>query len=166
MTNYRPEIREVPAYCFADGLWISGAICVPAQKALVDHLNQGEPFLKLRKVEMTPGGLPFEFLALRRDAVSLVIPGPGAERIEQKAVGSFQEEVISCLLPGGTVSGRMRLLSNLRVSDHLMRSTGFVAIHDCRVQLHASAEDSLQSAPLPVAVVNMHCILGVSESPK
>ena len=162
MQSYRPEIREVAVHCFADGLWISGAICVPGQRALVDHLNQGDPFLKLRKAELAPA-TPFGFLALRRSAVSLVVPLLGADRVEQeRPMGNFAEKSISCLLPGGTVTGRVSLLSNLRVSDHVMRAPGFLPIHDCRIHLHDSGE-TLSAEPLPVALINVHCVVGVSE---
>lgn len=162
--SYRPEIREVPVHCFADGLWISGAICVPGQRALVDHLNQGDPFVKLRKAELAPGNTPFGFLALRRAAVSLVIPLIGGDRIEQdRPMGNFSDEGISCILPGGTVTGRVRLLSNLRVSDHVMRTPGFMPIHDCRIHLHEAGGDAMTAEPLPVALINVHCVVGVSE---
>jgi hypothetical protein len=162
---YQPDIREIPGHCYAQVSWVSGAICLPARRALQDHLNQGEPFLRLRNARVAGTESELAFLALRRDAVSMIAPSLRDERLQRGGVGRQQERRITCLLETAVVTGTLELIANLRVSDHLMREQGFILLRDCGLVWAARRAQPPFESPIPVLLVNTRHVLGVTDTP-
>ncbi len=157
VSNYRPEFREVFAQCWADGTWLPGGVCLPTRRGLLEHLNQKEPFLKLRNVALSDKKEPLPFLALRRDSVSLVVAD--YESVPAPKEASAQHRVV-CLLRGAILRGTLETLASLRVSDYLMRNPGFFALHDCTLRM---ASMPSFPTPIPVVLVNGDRVIGVAE---
>jgi hypothetical protein len=164
-SSYQPDIREIPAHCLVRGYWVCGGICLPARRALQDHLSQSEPFLRLRSARIAGTASELAFLALRRDCVSMIAPSEHAERLQRGGLGRQQEQRITCLLEAGVVTGTLELMANLRVSDHLMREPGFIVLRDCGLVWAARRAPAPFPSPAPILLVNTSHILGVTDHP-
>ncbi len=164
-SSYQPDIREIPGHCYAAVYWVSGAICLPARRALQDHLNQSEAFLRLRGARIAGADSELSFLALRRDSISMIAPSERAERLQRDGVGRQQERRVTCLLEAGVVTGTLELMASLRVSDHLMREAGFILLRDCGLVWAARRAPLPFASPVPVLLLNTRHILGVTDTP-
>ena len=67
-----------------------------------------------------------------------------------------------CLLKGAIVPGTLETLASLRVSDSLMRSTGFFGLRDCQPRV-AGNSDLPFPTPTHLIFVNAECVIGVGE---
>ena len=159
-STYRPELREVFSHCWSEGTWIPGGICLPGRRGLIEHLNQKDPFLKLRNAVLSEKKEPLAFLALRCDRVALVVP-PDHEVVEGASSTCTRHRVV-CLLKGAILTGSLETLVNLRVSDFLMRATGFFALRDCTIKMPRAAALPFES-PVPTVLVNAECVIGVAQ---
>ncbi len=148
------------SHCWTEGSWIPGGLCLPSRRGLLEHLNQKEPFLKLRNAVLSKNKDPLPFLALRRDRISLVVP-PEHESIESPTSTCTRHHVV-CLLKGAILSGTLETLANMRVSDFLMRAPGFFALGICRLRM-PGLEDLPFPNPAPTVLVNSECVIGVAE---
>jgi hypothetical protein len=160
LSSYRPDLREVFCHCWTEGSWIAGGLCLPSRRGLLDHLNQKEPFLKLRGAVISHKKEPLPFLALRRDRVALVVP-PEHESVETATSTCTQHRVV-CLLKGAILSGTLETLANMRVSDFLMRAPGFFALGSCTVRMAGTARPPFES-PVPTLLVNAERVIGVAQ---
>ena len=158
--TYRPELREVFAQCWSDGTWLSGGICLPVRRGLVEHLNQKDPFLKFRNVALSHKKDPFPFLALRLSSVGMIVPSE--HEAAAVATGAMASHPITCLMPGAMLTGTMEILQNLRVSDYLMRHSGFFPVHDCTIRVSARAQLPFPN-PVELVLVNSERVTGVAE---
>ncbi len=134
MSEYHPELRTVPCRFLTFAGWLRGSLHVPPKVQLVDFLNRGEVLFRLTDASLpeTLGVQPF--FALQRSAVIAVIPEVADEKLPAMPVGALQEHPTSWLLPDGSVvHGTIGLLHGVRVSDHLMHRSGFVALREATV---------------------------------
>jgi hypothetical protein len=156
--SYRPELREVFAQCWTDGIWLSGSICMAVKRRLLDHLNHNDAFLKLRNAALSARSEPIAFLALRLSAVGMVVPTD----YEAMEVPNVTSHPVTCMMPGALITGEMQISQNLRVSDYLMRSPGFFVMRDCAVRVSGSVQLPV-SNPVDLVLVNSERVTGVAE---
>ena len=161
---YRPEQREIFAQCWTEGTWLSGGICLPAKRALADHLNQKDAFLKLRNVALSHKKAPLAFLALRLDRVPLIVPSEldGLDPARMSGTGLTVSHRVLCLLRGAILSGTLETLENLRVSDFLQRSPRYFTLRDCTLRVPNRSKLPFQN-PIELVLVNADCVTGVAE---
>lgn len=148
----------------ASNQWISGQVCLPLRRTLLDHLNQGESFLRVIDVITPHDPAPMAFIAVRSDAIDLVVPAEGQQGIDPpQRVGSFVRRGVRVLLPYADIEGSLDVLERIRVSDHLMRCGNFVALHDARVRLARGQRAPRDLSRVPILIVNARRVLGVSD---
>lgn len=148
----------------AGAQWISGRLCLPMRRTLLDSLNQGEPFVRAVDVTTPHAPEPQPFVALRADALDLIVPLEGQDGIDPpQRVGSFVGREVRALLPYAVVEGTLEVRDKIRVSDHLMRCGSFLMLEHARVQLARGQRGPRDLSSLPTLIVNTHRVLGISD---
>ena len=138
--------------------WISGTLHVPLRSSMVATLNRRAEFLPLTDATPAPGEPPLAFVALRRSAIMLVLPGP--LELERPAIvqpGSHEQLHLRCHLHALTVDGTIEALASLRISDYLETNRGFIALSNCTI------EEGDEVRHLPQVLVNCTHVLAVTE---
>jgi hypothetical protein len=93
-----------------------------------------------------------------------VIPADGQHAIDaERRVGSFAERRVQCLLPYAILEGTLDVLDKIRISDHLMRCSAFIAVRDCQVRLARSQRAPRDLSRVAIALVNLRRVFGVSD---
>jgi hypothetical protein len=156
--------QEVAVDCCAATQWISGRVCMPPRRTLLDQLNQGEPFVRVVDALTPHGPDPVPFVALRADALDLVLPALGQEAIDSEGrVGNFARRPVRVLMPYAVIEGSLDVLERIRVSDHLLRCGDFVALRDCRMRLARNQQAPRDLSAVAILLVNLRRVLGVSD---
>jgi hypothetical protein len=158
----RPLLRTVLVDVLTDLGWLNGTLHVPRHLALSEFLALGSHALKL-----TGAGVPDEterlsFVALRRDAVVLVAPAL-TEEAAVEASGYTTDLQVACLLPMGMLRGTLRVIYNLRLSDHLQQAGHLLTLHQCLLAPYGGTANSPQARGLRMAIVNLNRAIGISE---
>ena len=154
---YKPSQRQVSVEMLASAGWVTGTIHVPERSALLAFLNKRAEFMPMTEVT---GGKPGEFLAMRRQAVVVLVPD--ARDVEEHPCvqpGTFEACRVRCLFPAMTVEGTIQVLSGQRMSDFLETNPGFFLLSDCVL---ASDEGHVQSG-IEHVIVNSGHLLAVAD---
>ena len=155
---YKPNQRKVRVDVLAVAGWVSGTFHVAARTTLLAALNRTSEFLPLTDVISDPDAPVIGFLAIRRSAIVLVVPGP--EELERPAVaqpGTYERLTLQCHLAESTVTGSVPVLSGLRASDFLEACAQFVVLSDCTLDGDGPARSMSQ------AILNASHVLAVME---
>ena len=115
---------------------------------------------KLRNVAISHKKEPIPFFALRLEAVPMIVPSE--HEVVPNVLGATTEHKVMCLLRGAMVTGKLEILENLRVSDYLMRSPGYIPLRDCTLRVPAKVQLPFPN-PVPLVLVNAECVTGVAE---
>jgi hypothetical protein len=157
---YKPNQRTVRVDLLAIAGWVTGTLHVPLMSSLVAYLNKKAEFMPLTDVPLDEDAPALEFLALRRQAIRLVIPD--ADDIEQHLggqTGTFTRFRVRCILADASVEGTIQALASLRVSDFLETSPGFILLSDCSL----SSDQGRCETGIRYLVVNTNHVLAVVE---
>lgn len=160
---YKPNQRTVRVDLLAIAGWVTGTLHVPLMNSLVAYLNKKAEFMALTDVPLDEGAAPLEFLALRRQAIRLVMPD--AHDIDQHLgaqPGNFGKARVRCILADASVEGTIQALAGLRVSDFLETSPGFILLSDCSL----TSEHGRCEAGIRYLLVNTNHVLAVAELTK
>jgi hypothetical protein len=156
--------REIAVHCCANRQWISGRVCMPPTRPLLDHLNQGEAFVRLVDAVVSHHHTEaMAFFALRTDAVDLVVPLETVDVVSERRVGRIAERPVKCLLPYAVLEGTIGVIGKIRVSDHLLRCNTFIAVRDCQICLAHGESAPRDASHVPVALVNVRRVVGISD---
>jgi hypothetical protein len=162
--GYRPEQQAIPARIFTTAGWVSGHIHAPKRQVWLDHVNSCGPWIKLTEAKLPGREALASFFALARTSAVLIQPTtPDPKSAVQAIIGETAVHQVDCLLDVGVVSGTLELSPSIRVSDHLVRKTDFMALRDCDLQLFGRFGEATLEMKLPLAFVNCGRIVGVSE---
>ncbi len=151
--------RQVTSSVYTNGIWITGNFVLPKLHGLTEHLNRTTDFYKLTDVRFSRESEPVAFLALQREAITLIVPALGSDQLVISAAQKRQPHDVSCLLPDGMINGTLDLGIGLRVSDFLAQDQHFFALRDCSV-LMKGAKDRRKA---PLVIFNRRQLVGVSE---
>jgi hypothetical protein len=162
MTGYKPEQREVPLRAVTTAGVVEGTLRVAKSHILLDAVNHGHEFMSLTDVHVRDAPQRIPFFALRRSETLLLVPTSAAEDPDDVAArrGSLVDHDVMCLLPTGSISGKLSILKDARVSDFLANQRAFFVLRECRAWL--SATGFLDERP-PVLLVNAARVVGVTE---
>lgn len=164
MSEYRPEQRIVELEALPQNGWISARIHVGKINLLLDAMNTAPAFLKLTQVTFQDGH-SLSFLALRRDAIQVIIPHEPSDQIVRQNPAETAVKRIGCFMPSGNIEGDLRLLPDIRVSDFLLKCKGFVLLNNSTADIwhenQAAVSGLFQQSP--AALVNIEALLGVTE---
>jgi hypothetical protein len=158
----RPRLRKVPVDLLTDLGWLNGTFHVPSHLALSEFLALGSHALKLTGATVPDEAERLAFVALRRDAVVLVAPAL-AEEADAEASGYTTDLQVACLLPKGMLRGSLRVMYNLRLSDHLQQAGHLVTLNRCLLAPYGGTANSPGARGLHTAIVNLNHALGISE---
>jgi hypothetical protein len=155
--------REVAVHCCANAQWISGRICTPPTRPLLDHLNQGEAFVRVVDAVIFQRPAPMAFFALRTDALDMVLPLDSTDAMTEQRVGRIADRPVQCLLPYAAIEGMIGVIGKIRISDHLLRCNAFLAVRDCRIQLAGGPSAPRDLSHVAMALVNVRRVIGISD---
>jgi hypothetical protein len=155
--------RDIAVDCCVNAQWISGRICIPAARPLLDQLNQGEAFARVLDAVVPSHAVAMDFFALRTDALDLVIPLDSADAVAEQRVRRIAERPVKCLLPYAVIEGTIGVIDNIRVSDHLLRCNAFIAVRDCQIKLAKGVSAPRDVSRVAMALVNVRRVIGISD---
>jgi hypothetical protein len=158
----RPRLRKVPVDVLTDLGWLNGSLHVPIHLALSEFLALGSHALKLTGATVPDEAERLAFVALRRDAVVLVAPALAEEEAAETS-GYTTDLQVMCLLPMGMLRGTLRVIYNLRLSDHLQQAGHLVTLKRCLLAPYGGTANSPGARGLQMAIVNLNQALGISE---
>ncbi len=159
----RPRLRKVPGDVLTGIGWLNGTFHVPAHLALSDYLALGSQAFKLTGVGVPNEAERLAFMALRRDAVILVAPALAEEGEAPDATSYTTDLQVACLLPMGMLRGTLRVIYNLRLSDHLQQTGHLLTLHQCLLAPYGATAKSPGARDLHTAIVNLNHATGISE---
>ncbi len=165
MTAYRPDQRAIAVRILTTAGWLSGQLHVPARSLLVDQLNRPTVFFRLTDVTIHARQARLPFLALHRQEMVLVLPPDDEGDLQNSTEAELQtSHDITCLLESGTITGRMRTLKGLRVSDFFLNRQGFVVLGDAT--LHSGGWDGRPAREDRHArvIINSSRVIGISDT--
>jgi hypothetical protein len=160
----RPRLRKVPVEALTALGWLNGTLHVPSHLALSDFLALGSQPLKLTEAHVPDEADRMAFLALRRDALMLVSPGLADEAEGTEASDYTADLQVACLLPMGILRGTLRVIYNLRLSDHLQQTGHLLTLHRCLLTPYGGTAKSPGARGLHTVIVNLNHTLGITES--
>jgi hypothetical protein len=163
MTDPPAVLRQVPAEIYCPLGWIQGTLHLPAHQSVDEYLALTGPSIKLTRVRIPREREPQQFLALRRDSVSLVVPVLGGPTLSSVAYGPMKSREIACLLPDSILRGSVEMPAALRLSDFLRLEGPFLAVRHGLLTPYGGTLDSPEAKTLQLALVNRDHIVGVSE---
>ena len=163
-TGYRPEQRIVEVEALTPKGWISARIHIGKINLLLDAMNAAPAFLRLTQVTFQDGHF-VSFLALRRNAVQVLIPHEPSDQLARQNPAETAVKRIGCVMPYGHIEGDLRLLPDIRVSDFLVKCKGFVLLNNCTADVRHEDQATVSALfqPSPSALVNVEALLGVTE---
>ena len=159
----RPRLRKVPIEALTALGWLNGTLHVPSHLALSEFLALGSQPLKLTDAQVPNEADRLAFVALRRDAVMLAVPGLAEEGESAEASAYTSALQVACLLPMGMLRGTLRVIYNLRLSDHLQQTGHLLTLHRCLLAPYGGTANSPGARGLHAAIVNLNHALGISE---
>jgi hypothetical protein len=159
----RPRLRKVPVDVLTGLGWLNGTLHVPSHLALSEFLALGSHPLKLTEAQVPNESDRLAFVALRRDAVVLVAPGLAEEGEDAEASTYTTDLEVACLLQMGILRGTLRVIYNLRLSDHLQQAGHLLTLHRCLLAPYGGTANSPGARGLHVVIVNLNHALGISE---
>ncbi|MGH7514865.1 MAG: DUF6812 domain-containing protein [Gemmatimonadales bacterium] len=163
MADPTPVLRQMPAEILCPLGWIQGTLHLPAHQSLDEYLALSGPSIKLTRARIPRESEPQQFLALRRDSISLVVPVWGGPVVASVAYGPTKRREIACLLPDRILRGSVEMPAALRLSDFLRLEGPFLAVRDGLVTPYGATIESPEAKTLELVLVNRDHIVGVSE---
>jgi hypothetical protein len=163
MADPPPILRQVPTEILCSLGWIQGTLHLPAHQSLDEYLALSGPSIKLTRVRIPREPEPQQFVALRRDSISLVVPLMGGPVVTSVAYGPTKRREIACLLPDRILRGSVEMPAALRLSDFLRLEGPFLAVRDGLLTPYGATLDSPEAKTLELTLVNRDHIVGVSE---
>ncbi|MGH7514140.1 MAG: hypothetical protein ACREOQ_14595 [Gemmatimonadales bacterium] len=104
------------------------------------------------------------FIALRRDMMTLMAPTIDKDLIETPGwLGHTLSRDVACLLPTGLLRGRVDVMTNARLSDHLAQLGGLLVVRHGLLTPYGETLNSPAAKRLDAVVVNLTQTIGVSE---
>ena len=166
LNPHAPQLRKAVANILTDAGWVHGTFHVPERQSLVDYFSGGVQLLKTTRVRFPGERELVPFLALRRDAITLIEPTLDDDQIEAPGgVGHTTPHQVSVFLLAGQLHARLEVLVNVRVSDFLRQQTNLLVLRDCVLVPYGEPRDSPKARKMRVAILNVARMLGVSEAP-
>lgn len=163
MADPPPILRQMPADILCSLGWIQGTLHLPAHQSLDEYLALSGPSIKLTRARIPREPEPQQFVALRRDSISLVVPVMGGPVMTSAAYGPTKQREIACLLPERILRGSVQMPAALRLSDFLRLEGPFLAVRNGLLTPYGATLDSPEARTLELALVNRDHLVGVSE---
>ncbi|MEW5850068.1 MAG: hypothetical protein AB2A00_14865 [Myxococcota bacterium] len=157
----REHVQQLSLRVATTAGWVHGTLRVPGKAGLVEFLNGEDAFLRLTDVTFPGRTDVLPFVALRRDAVRLVLPENATDVTPVNETVEMAWHEIWLWMAGRTVRGRVRVPRHTRVSDQAMHWKSFVPVWN-------AVDDEMSGASSRLAVVLVHVphVLAFVEPPE
>lgn len=161
MQGRKPEQRAVQLRAVTTAGLVEGTLHVARSHLLVEAVDHGHDFMSLTDVHVRDAPQRIPFFALRRSETLALAPSADTD-IDDVANrrASLVDHDVMCLLPMGSISGKLSILRDTRVSDFLSAQRGFIVLRDCRAWL--SSTGFADERPR-VLLVNAARVAGITE---
>ena len=161
-----PLQQPVTVIVLTSSGYISGTVHLLAVKNLRTLLNVQDEILKLTDAILPGSPQVHPFLALRKGSALLIVPKSDPELFKpEPSVRKRAQRLVSCLLQLGSIRGYIEIPENIRTSDFLLRSPGFIEFRDCFLGPNPQlGPEEMNGDPLPVVYVNSRSMVGVTEA--
>jgi hypothetical protein len=167
LNPHGPRLRKVVANILTDAGWLHGTFHVPERQTLMDYFGTGVPLLKTTRVRYPGVQELVPFIALRRDAITLLDPTIDDDMVESAGIGGrTTPHRVSAYLMGGLLHGNLDVLVNVRLSDFLRQQTGLLVLRDCALAPYGEPPDGPKARRMKVVLLNMARALGMGEQEK
>ena len=159
----RTDLRKVPVELLSPMGWLSGLLHVPRHQTLVEFLSLAPRLVKLTTVRIPQETEVRPFVALQRDAITLVAPSldDGVETPRDQSFTALRE--VACLMPVGVLRGSLAVLLNMRLSDHLQQQGPLITLRHCLLTPYGETAKSPLARAFSTVIANLEAVLGVSE---
>lgn len=164
MTGSMPVLRQVPAEILCTLGWVYGTLHMPAHQTLHEFLSLSGPSIKLTRVRIPREHEALNFLALRRQGISVIAPPMGEPTATTGPFGPTTTREIACLLSDEILRGSLQVPTGLRLSDYLRQEGPFLTLRRCLMAPYGATLQSPGAKTLDVALVNLEHLAGVSET--
>ncbi|MBS2029149.1 MAG: hypothetical protein JST54_14695 [Deltaproteobacteria bacterium] len=156
--TYKPEQREVPLRILASPGWLKGSAHLPPRARLLDHLDHAGPFITLTDAKLGQGEHALPFFALQTRAITAIVP-PETEAVATRdEVTAHQVWILTDQV---VVTGRLKMLPGVRVSDFVLHHQGYLRLEDAFLRPRGHAGENEER--FPVIFLNGHTIVGMAE---
>jgi len=159
----KPELRKVPVEMLCAMGWMSGVVHVPVHQTLVEFLTMATRLVKVTRVRVPLEPDPRPFVALQREAITLVAPSLDSAVAPAEDRGFTAERPVACLLASGVLRGYLAVLLNMRLSDHLQQHSPLIILRHCLLTPYGHTAKSPGARSFSTVIVNLNAVLGVSE---
>jgi hypothetical protein len=167
LNPHGPRLRKVVAGILMDIGWLHGTFHVPERQTLMDYFATGVPLLKTTRVRFPGINDLVPFIALRREAITLIDPTIDDDMVESAGSGGrTTPHRVICYLTTGLLHGTLEVLVNVRLSDFLRQQTGLLVLRDCVVVPYGEPVEGPKARRLRVTLLNLGRALGVGEPDK
>lgn len=142
---------------------MNGTFHVLRHAKFVEQLNAPNEFIKITDVSFVGKQREIPFFALQRDATTLIVPPATENDLILDKVEEQEAKHVFCVFVGGVISGTLLIRKGVRVSDFLVKQTGFVLLRRCKLRLGDLHDEFFVEEEHPSIIVNSSNIIGVSE---
>jgi hypothetical protein len=145
--------------------YLSGTVHLLAMKNLRTLLNAQDEILKLTDAVLPGSQLVQPFLALRKGSALLIVPKADSELLKpEPSAWQKARRLVTCLMDLGCIRGYIEVPENIRTSDFLLRSPGFLEFRECFLGPNSHLDSAeMTGQPLPLVYVNSRRMVGVTE---
>ena len=164
MTAPMPVLGQVPAEILCTLGWVYGTLHMPAHQTLHEFLALSGPSIKLTRVRVPREHEALNFLALRRQGISVIAPPMGEPTATTGPFGPTTTREVACLLRNEILRGSLQVPTGLRLSDYLRQEGPFLTLRRCLMAPYGATLQSPGAKTFDVALVNLEHVAGVSET--
>ena len=161
---YQPDQRKISSQVLTTAGWLKGTFHILRSAKFVDQLNVPNEFFKLTDVSFIGKEQAIPFFAVQREAVTIVIPPSNERDLILEGIEELVPHNVFMLFDSGYVEGRLMIRKGVRVSDYLVKKSGFVLLRRCTLYLGSLQDEFFAQEQHPSIVVNASKIVGVSET--
>lgn len=160
MTTPQKQLQhQVRARVLTGAGWLEGTFHLAQLHGFAQYLAKHAWYPMTEVVLAKVGTLPFFQLA--RAETLLVVLSPGTRPTPTTSGGALKPQAATFVLAPGSVDGTVQLAPQLRLSDFIEHSTGFLHVRGAGVRIWADAgaesfEDVLLNPQRLVGVIEAH----------
>ena len=144
--------------------WIHGTLHVPEEASLLEFLATPTPIIPLTQVRVPRELEIVPFMALHREAMTLVAPVLAQELVDRPSrPGQTATRDVACFLPRGILRGSLEVPLNLRLSDHLRELGEFLVLRHGMLTDYGETLRSPSARALHVVLVRRSRAVGMAE---
>lgn len=158
--SYHPPQQVVRAKVLTTSGWLEGTFHMGKLHAFSEYLGHHTWYPMTDVVMEKVGALPFFALA-RSHTLLVALPTAAVENAAGAGVIEQRRHTATLLTNAAAIDGELALMSGVRLSDFIERTTGYLWVHNASVKVWAEGEARAFTGLL----VNPQHLVGVTEAP-